>query len=227
MSLNYCVLGIDQTPPPSLTSLTHPPSPPTLSLYISTCFIFIPPYCLLPPSLRLSLSVLYASLCCRSPPSVSVCFIFISLLSLPPFSPLSLSLSLSERLLILMCLSSSLPPYLPSSTFFFTFLLLLISFLLHYLYLSLGLYPSSLLSLNLPSICLHLYLFSSSLSSPLSAAVQYSSITVVLIIPFSACSHTVIYQINNPSFLLILCLPTPPPLVSFLTVPSEDAQRVK
>lgn len=128
-----------------------------------------------------------------------------------------------------MCLFFFSPSSL-SHFFLYPILLLLISFLLfpHYLYLSLGLYPSSLLSLNLPSICLHLYLFLPPLplSSPsflrprLSAAVQYSSITVVLIIPFSACSHTVIYQINNPSLLLLLCLPRSPSL-SFLTVPSE------
>lgn len=101
-------------PPPSLT---HPPSPPTLSIYISTCFIFIPPYCLLPPSLRLSLSVLYASLCCRSPPSISVCFIFISLLSLPPFSPLSLSLT--EREIININVSLFFSPSLSSLFHFF------------------------------------------------------------------------------------------------------------
>lgn len=54
------------------------------------------------------------------------------------------------------------------------------------------------------SSCLSLFLWPS-----LSAAVQYSSITVVLIIPSSACSHTVIYQINNPSLLHILCTPNP------------------
>lgn len=98
----------------------------------------------------------------------------------------------------------------------------------HYLYLSLGLYPSSSLSLTLPSICLRLDLFLPfclSFSGPLSAAVQYSSITVVLIIPFSACSHTVIYQINNPPLLLILCSPPTSPFllcqVRMLSVSNE------
>lgn len=160
-----------------------------------------PPPITPPPVSYSSLRIVFASttLCfirasvLLFPPSV--CLKFISLLS-PP-GP-----SLTEREII----NINAPPPVFPLPLFLIFLLLLISFLLHYLYLSLGLYPSSLLSLNLPSICLHL-----SPLARLSAAVQYSSITVVLIIPFSACSHTVIYQINNPPLLRLL-RPTSSPL---------------
>lgn len=117
MSLNYCVLGIDQTPPPSPPSPIHPLLPLSLSTsppvsYSSLRIVF----CL---HLSVSLSLFYMRLCVvvPLPPSLSVLYSSLYWASLP--SPLFLSLSLSERLLILMCLSSSLPPYLPSSTFFY------------------------------------------------------------------------------------------------------------
>lgn len=185
---------------PSISSSTSPPVSNS-----SLCIVFC---------LHRSFTLFYMRLCVviPLPPSLSALYSSLYWAFLPSLLSLSLSPSLGEWEMININVSSFLPPYFPSSTFlsslFFNNSSLFCSS--HYLYLSLGLYPSSSLSLTLPSICLRLDLFLPfclSFSGPLSAAVQYSSITVVLIIPFSACSHTVIYQINNPPLLLILCSP--------------------
>lgn len=114
MSLNRCLLITDQSHP-HLSNSTSPFTGHTTRFFISTPHLFpiTHPYCNLPPSLRHF--VLYASVCCHSPPSISACFIFISLLSSLP-SPLFLSLS--ERLLILMCLFFT-PSLFPLFYFFY------------------------------------------------------------------------------------------------------------
>ena len=210
------------SPPPiqPLLPLSLSTSPPVS--YSSLRIVF------LPPSLHRS-SVLYASSCVVIPLPPSLSVLNSSLYWASPPSPLFLSLT--EREIININVSLLLLSLFPLPLFFVSYpfttdlfsalpslfiplsgsLSLIIAFTQPSLHLS----PSLPLSSPPPPS-----LFPSFLRPRLSAAVQYSSITVVLIIPFSACSHTVIYQINNPSLLLLLCLPLSPSL-SFLTVPSE------
>lgn len=95
------VRGIDQTP-------THPLAPP------ASCSTLRIVFCL-----HLSVTLFYMRLCVdRSPPSISVCFIFISLLSLPSFTPLSL-LSLTEREIININVSLLFSPSFTFLSFFY------------------------------------------------------------------------------------------------------------
>lgn len=163
MSLNHCVGIIDQSPPPPLSSLYISPVS-----YSSPCIVFLPPS---PAALCfICISVL-------SFPSLHLCLFYIHLSIEPSLLP---SFSLTEREIININVSVLLllPPlslFIFPPSLFFVFLLLLISSS-HYLYLSLGLYPSSSLSLNLPSICLH----SLSLSFPATGSLQLFSIHLLL-----------------------------------------------